>query len=88
MDSYNGRLNLRIGWTPPSGSDDTLKLVDFSIFPHLDNDILPGNTMAAAERWVAEMQCPAYTIDDQTAIKVIDGEVEVVSEGKWKLLTQ
>ena len=28
---------------------------------------------------------PTYGIDDQTAIKVSDGEVEVVSEGNWKL---
>jgi dipeptidase E len=30
---------------------------------------------------------PAYAIDDQTAIKVVDGTVEVVSEGNWKLFT-
>ena len=30
---------------------------------------------------------PSYLIDDQTAIKVVDGTVEVVSEGQWKLLT-
>ena len=40
--------------------------------------------MAAAERWAAGMQGPTYAIDDQTAIKVIDGAVEVVSEGNWK----
>ena len=31
---------------------------------------------------------PAYAIDDQTAIKVTDGTVEVVSEGHWKLFPQ
>lgn len=76
-----------VGWTPPGGGDETLKLVDFSIFPHLDHEMLPGNTMAAAERWAAEMQGPAYAIDDQTAIKVVAGAVEVVSEGHWKLFT-
>ena len=30
---------------------------------------------------------PAYAIDDETAIKVVDGTVEVVSEGHWKLFT-
>ena len=30
---------------------------------------------------------PAYAIDDETAIKVVDGAVEVVSEGHWKLFT-
>ena len=76
-----------VGWNPPGGGDETLRLVDFSIFPHLDHEMLPGNTMAAAERWAAEMQGPAYAIDDQTAIKVIDGAVEVLSEGNWRLFT-
>ncbi|MGG0179126.1 Type 1 glutamine amidotransferase-like domain-containing protein [Gottfriedia acidiceleris] len=76
-----------IGWTPPDGGDETLRLVDFSIFPHLDHEMLPGNTSAAAERWAAGMHSTAYAIDDQTAIKVIDGEVEVVSEGHWKLFS-
>jgi dipeptidase E len=30
---------------------------------------------------------PGYAIDDQTAIKVTGGTVEVVSEGNWKLFT-
>jgi dipeptidase E len=70
-----------------SGDDKTLGLVDFSIFPHLDHPDMPGNTMAAAERWAKAIEGPAYAIDDQTAIKVVDGIVEVVFEGKWKLLT-
>jgi dipeptidase E len=76
-----------VAWKPPTGSDETLGLVDFSIFPHLDHPQLPDNTLATAERWAAELQGPAYVIDDQTAIKVTDGVVEVVSEGHWKLLT-
>ncbi len=74
-------------WTPPSGGDEALGLVDFSIFPHLDNKDLPRNTIANAERWAANLGNPAYAIDDETAFKVVDGEVEVVSEGTWKLLT-
>ncbi|TYS67840.1 peptidase E [Sutcliffiella horikoshii] len=73
-----------VGWAPPNGEDKTLGLVDFAMFPHLDHEMLPGNTMAAAEKWAAEMQGQAYAIDDMTAIKVIDGAVEVVSEGHWK----
>jgi len=72
--------------TKPSitGDDIALGVVDFSIFPHLDHPDLPENTMAAAEKWAARLECPAYAIDDQTAIKVADGTVEVVSEGRWK----
>ena len=37
-----------------------------------------------AEQWAAGISGPAYAMDDQTAIKVVDGTVEVVSEGHWK----
>jgi dipeptidase E len=74
-----------VQWKPPTGGDETLGVVDFSIFPHVENPDLPTNTMAAAERWAGGLSGPAYAIDDQTAIKVVDGTVEVVSEGQWKL---
>jgi dipeptidase E len=74
--------------TWPSATDDrTLGVVDFSIFPHLDNPDLPRNTMASAEELAARLSGRAYAIDDETAFKVVDGAVEVVSEGHWKLLT-
>jgi dipeptidase E len=71
-------------WRSPTGDDSTLGVVDFSIFPHLAPDGMPGNSMAEAESWVAEIGGPAYAMDDQTAIVVGDGRVEVVSEGLWK----
>jgi dipeptidase E len=73
-----------VGWKPPTGGDETLGVVDFAMFPHLDHELLPDNTMANAVKWAARMPVPAYAIDDETAIKVIDGAVEVVSEGHWK----
>ncbi|MDX2972375.1 Type 1 glutamine amidotransferase-like domain-containing protein [Kribbella solani] len=72
-----------VNW--PSAPDDrTLGVVDFSIFPHLDHELMPENTMADAESWAAGIAGPAYAIDDQTAIKVTDGTIEVVSEGQWR----
>jgi dipeptidase E len=77
-----------VGWKPPAGGDDsTLGVVDFSIFPHLDCEGLPENTMADAERWAADIPGPAYAIDDETAIRVTDGTVDIVSEGHWKLFS-
>jgi dipeptidase E len=76
-----------VGWTPPTGGDETLGLVDFAMFPHLDHAMLPHNFMADAERWAAGMRVPGYAIDDQTAIKVVDGSIEVISEGHWRLFT-
>jgi dipeptidase E len=62
-------------------------LVDFTLIPHLDNPDIPDNSLANAEKWAAGIPIPAYAIDDQTAIQVVDGEVSVVSEGQWKLFT-
>jgi dipeptidase E len=72
-----------VTWQSPEG-DRALGVVDFSIFPHLENPDLPDNTMEAAERWAADVGGPAYAIDDETAIRVVDGAVDVVSEGTWK----
>jgi dipeptidase E len=73
-------------WPMPGGGDKTLGLVDFAIFPHLDHPALPENTMKDAEAWAAEMSVPCYAIDDETAIRVVNGTVDVISEGHWKLL--
>jgi dipeptidase E len=75
-----------VQWRTPSGDDTTLGFVDFSICPHLAPDGEPGNSMAEAEQWAAGIAGPAYAIDDETAFKVVDGNVEVVSEGHWRLL--
>jgi dipeptidase E len=72
-------------WPTPDGSDRALGIVDFAIFPHLDHPNLPENTMADAEKWAADIPGPAYAIDDDTAIRVVDGQVDVISEGHWKL---
>ena len=72
-------------WKPPGGGDRALGVVDFSIFPHVDHPDLPDNSMAHAESWAAGIAGPAYAIDDQTAIRVVDGRAEVISEGHWRL---
>jgi len=72
-------------------SDMTLKLVvaegaglvDFTIIPHVEFD--DHLDVANAEKWAGRLPVPTYAIDDETAVKVVDGRVEVVSEGQWKL---
>ena len=68
-----------------AGSNKTIPLVDFVIRPHLNSKILPKVTLENIEKWAAKIDAPLYAIDDQTALKVIDKEVEVITEGKWKL---
>lgn len=62
-----------------------LGLVDFALLPHVDHEDHPESSMANVARMAAELPVPLYAIDDKTAIKVVAGVVEVVSEGQWKL---
>jgi dipeptidase E len=71
--------------TLPAESDKSLGFVDFAIHPHLDYEGFPENSMANLEKLAATLPMPSYAIDDQTAIKVTDGVIEVISEGHWKL---
>jgi dipeptidase E len=79
--------------TPEGDVDRTLVtgqgagLVDFALIPHLDNPNHPDASLANAEKWAARIPAPTYAIDDNTALKVVDGTVEVISEGHWKLFT-
>ena len=76
-----------IAMKPPlTGEDRALGVVDFSIFPHLDNPDLPENTLPVAQKWAARLGGPAYAIDDETGIRVVDGRVDVISEGHWTFL--
>jgi dipeptidase E len=79
-----------VEWHPAgSGAGDrTLGLVDFSIFPHLDHPDMPENTLAEAERWATDLGTPAYALDDQSAIRVVNGEADVISEGQWHQLSR
>lgn len=76
----------------PDGSDmaleaeRTLGLVDFALVPHLVGERADGASLAVVQRWAAGIPAPTYAIDDATAIVVVEGAVEVVSEGSWELL--
>lgn len=60
-------------------------LVDFALLLHLDHENHPERSSAKVERMAAEVPVPTYWIDDETAIKVTDGTLEAVSEGRWEL---
>ena len=74
--------------TLPAESDRSLGLIDIALHPHLDDECMPANSLANLEKVAATIPEPSYLIDDQTAIKVSDGTIEVVSEGHWKLITR
>lgn len=72
-----------VDWKP-GGTDETLGVVGFSIFPHLDYPGWSGNTTEQARRWAAGIGVPSFAIDEQTAIVVDDAGTRVVSEGNWE----
>jgi dipeptidase E len=71
----------------PAECEKSLGLIDIALHPHLDHESFPANAQASLERLAATISDPSYLIDDQTAIVVRDGTIEVVSEGNWKLVT-
>lgn len=73
--------------TLPAESEKSLGLVDIAIHPHLDYEQFPENSLANLEKLAATIPVPSYLIDDQTAIKVVDSALDVISEGHWKLVT-
>lgn len=70
--------------TLPAGTAKSLGLIDIAIHPHLDYEAFPQNSMANLEKLATTLPMPSYLIDDQTAIKVVDDKIEVISEGHWK----
>jgi dipeptidase E len=72
---------------PPFVIAKGLGLVDFALLPHLDHENHPESSTVKVERMAAEVPVPTYGIDDETAIKVVDGVVEIVSEGHWRRFT-
>ena len=76
----------------PDGSDmashaEPLALVDFTLYPHFGDADMPDTSRANIERWASGIPVPTYAIDDATAIRVVDGTVDVISEGEWELFT-
>jgi dipeptidase E len=59
-------------------------LVDFALIAHLEAPDHPDASLANAKTWASKLPLPVYAIDDETALKVVDGKVDVVSEGRWE----
>jgi dipeptidase E len=63
-------------------------LVEFGIIPHYNNGNHPDASVENAAIWASKLPYPVYALDDQSAIQVWDGKVEVISEGSWTLFGQ
>jgi dipeptidase E len=79
VDTDEGELIVNFTVAPGLG------LVDFSLLPHVGHESFPENSLVNAKVWASRLPVPLYALDDQSAIKVVNGTVEVVSEGNWML---
>jgi dipeptidase E len=89
MTPYNYDAEFDLQFVPEGsdmarGADRALGLVDFTLVPHLDRPDMADTKLADIETWASGVPVPTYAIDDETAIRVIDGTVDVVSEGTWR----
>ncbi len=63
-----------------------LNFVDFYCIPHLNSKHFPKLRENFIKEATTGMTETIYGLDDQSALKVIDGQVEVISEGEWFVL--
>jgi len=64
-------------------SEAALNLVDFYIKPHFNSPSHPTSRKEIIEKLAAETGKTVYALDDESALKVIDGNVEIISEGEY-----
>ena len=60
-----------------------LNYVDFYFLPHLNSEYFKNLRKDSIEKTVKGMSGTIYAMDDQSALKVVDGKVDVISEGEW-----
>lgn len=60
-----------------------LNYVDFYFLPHLNSEYWPNLRKKNIKEITVDMKEKIYALDDNSAIKVVDEKVEVVSEGEW-----
>ncbi|MFZ3100548.1 MAG: Type 1 glutamine amidotransferase-like domain-containing protein [Minisyncoccales bacterium] len=60
-----------------------LNFVDFYFLPHLNSEWFEKMRKENIEKAAQEINRTIYALDDNSALKIIDGKIEVVSQGKW-----
>lgn len=89
---YNCDAEFDLGFMPDGhemaeGAERALALVDFTLYPHLNHPDMPDTTLASIQKWASGIPVPTYALDDNSAIKVVGGMHEVISEGSWHVFS-
>ena len=67
-----------------TSSGQGLSYVNFMVEPHLNSPWFPQMTLENIEKKLKDYPYPLYALDDNSAIKIDDDKIEVISEGVWK----
>lgn len=60
-----------------------LNYVNFYFLPHLNSPYFPNLIEENIKKIAERIPKKIYAMDDQGALKIVDGKVEIISEGKW-----
>jgi dipeptidase E len=69
-----------------TGARSPIGLFDWYLKPHLNSPGFPNRTPRWFEKAAAKVDFPVYALDDDSAVRVRGSEVDVVSDGEWRLL--
>jgi dipeptidase E len=83
-EAFAEQDDLRILGDQPARSP--FGLFDWYVKPHLNSPNFPGRTVEWFEQAAEKLDFPIYAIDDDSAVRVIDSSIDVVSAGEWRLL--
>jgi dipeptidase E len=86
IDYGNGKDRDTRQAPPEQSSDQTLGLVDFLFRPHYNSPHFPLIRQDLMRKVAADQKRPLYVADDDTAICVIDGKIDVITEGEYLAL--
>ena len=83
-EAFDEQGDLQIlGEAPPRSP---LGMFDWYLKPHMNSASFPNRTPSWFEKAAAKLDCPVYALDDDSAVRVRGGAVDVVSDGEWRLL--
>ncbi len=68
--------------------ENGLDFVPLSFRPHLNTRFFPEVRKDVLEKYAKEIDEPLYALDDQSALKIVDGKIEVVTEGEYLIFNQ
>ncbi len=65
-----------------------LDFVDFYFLPHLNSEWFKKRRKENIEKAGQEIDRTVYALDDDSALKIVDNKIEVISEGEWFVINE